>query len=430
MSKEQVPLTAKTIVTVPPGKDRAFHWDSSLRGFGLMTTSAGASSYVIQYRNIAGKTRRMTIDPKKAHSLAAAKREAKILLGAVAKGHDPLGEKYAERLARAGTLRVVFEQYMSDPAVEKLRSADEKRAVFERHVLKPLGPKQITEIKRSEIVRLLGDIQRDSGGGAATVVYKLLSRLFTWYAPRSDNFHSPIVKGVFTKVSGDGARSLADDEIRIIWNVASEGKGPYDRMIQFALLTGTRLNEAARMSRSELSADGLDWTIPAARYKVGHAHLIPLSRTAREILDSIPVVGDWVFTTDGKKPISGFSNYKLAFDAHLTAALAAEGDATRDRIVADLNARYPGKRYTAFDGKWTTHSLRKSARTLLSRAGVDQVTAERCMGHVVGGIVGTYNHDDHKEPKRIAFEKLAREIERIVSGKSANVVSFAKASST
>lgn len=59
--------------------------------------------------------------------------------------------------------------------------------------------------------------------------------------------------------------------------VASEGQGPYDRMIQFALLTATRLNESAQMKRTELSIDGLDWTIPAARYKTKIDHLIPLS---------------------------------------------------------------------------------------------------------------------------------------------------------
>lgn len=200
MSKDQGPLTAKTVVTVPAGKDRAFHWDSSLRGFGKMTTAKGVCSYVVQYRNDKGKTCRMKIDPKKSFSLAAAKREAKVLLGAVAKGADPLREKYQERDTRKGTLRVVVEQYLSDPTVQKLRSVDDKRAIFNRHILTAIGAKQITEIKRSEIVALLAKIRKNSGPGAADVAFKTLSRLFTWYAPKSDDdFVNPVVRGLHEK---------------------------------------------------------------------------------------------------------------------------------------------------------------------------------------------------------------------------------------
>src|SRR5262249_55892648 len=183
---------------------------------------------------------------------------------------------------------------------------------------------------------------------------------------------------------------------------------------------------SANMTRSELSADGMEWTIPASRYKgldgkSAHAHLIPLSQLARNVLDSVKVLqvggkdSRWVFTSDGVKPISGFSNLKASFDRRLSEALEKEGDATRNRIVAALNDRYPGKIHLPFDDKWTTHSLRKTARTLLDRIKIPESDAEKCLGHIKGGIVGTYNHHDGKPEKKIAFEALAREVERIVS---------------
>src|SRR5262249_48301667 len=194
------------------------------------------------------------------------------------------------------------------------------------------------------------------GPGAADNAFKVLSRFFTWYIPSADDdFVSPIVRGTYSQTKGDGARTLTDDEIRILLNVASEGRNAYDHFIRFTLLTATRLNESAQMTRGELLADGSEWTIPAARYKgqdgkSAHAHLIPLSPLARDVLAKTPAINNsaWVFTSYGRTPISGFNELKKAFDARLHAALEKEGKATRDRIVADLNARYPGKGYQPF----------------------------------------------------------------------------------
>jgi integrase len=425
-------------VATSGGKDREFYWDASLAGFGLMVTANGARSYVVQYRNADGISRRMTINGNR--KFGAAKKEAKKLLGKVASGDDPLADKRKQRDARENTLRRIVEnEYLADDDVKKLRSISEKRWTFERYVFPTLGMQPVTEIKRSEIVRMLRKVRQNHGPGAANNAYRVLSRFFTWYIPSAnDDFVSPIVRGTYSQTKHDGARTLADDEIRILWDVANEGRNAYDHYLKFTLLTAVRLNESAQMTRSELSADGMEWTIPAGRYKgqdgkSAHAHLIPLSPLAREVLAQTPVrqVGgkdsQWVFSSFGTKPISGFNNFKTAFDKRLAAAFEKEGEATRKRVIADLNDRYPGKGFEPFDAKWTTHSLRKTARTLLSRVRVDERTAEKCLGHVTGGIIGKYDHHEHKAEKRAAFEALAREIERIVEGKPANVVPLSSA---
>jgi integrase len=415
------------------GKAREFYWDASLSGFGLMVTANGARSYVIQYRNAEGSSRRMTINGGK--TLAAARREAKRKLGEVAGGGDPLSDKQKQRDARADTLRRVIEdEYFTDADVKKLRSLYKKRGVFERYIFPVLGTRPVTEIKRSEIVRMLRNVKQNHGAGSADNAFKCLSRFFTWYIPSADDdFVSPIVRGTWSQSKGDGARTLTDDEIRILWNVASEGQGAYDHLLRFILVTATRLNESAQMTRGELSSDRTEWTIPAHRYKgqdgkSAHAHLIPLSPLAREVLAKMPVLNNskWVFTTAGSLPISGFTTMKRAFDIRLRAALEQEAGA-RDRIIADLNDRYPGKGYLPFDGNWRTHSLRKTARTLLSRCGIDRHIAEKCLGHIDGGIVGVYDHHEAKPQKRTAFEALAREVERIVDGGPANVVPLSSA---
>ena len=62
---------------------------------------------------------------------------------------------------------------------------------------------------------------------------------------------------------------------------------------------------------------------------------------------------------------------------------------------------------------WTLHDLRRTARSLMSRAGVPSEHAERCLGHVLRGVEGTYNRYDYYEEKKLAFEKLATLIARI-----------------
>jgi integrase len=100
-----------------------------------------------------------------------------------------------------------------------------------------------------------------------------------------------------------------------------------------------------------------------------------------------------VFTTnDGRKPISSLSLFKRQLDA----ASGTEG--------------------------WTLHDLRRTARSLMSRAGVPTDHAERCLGHVIGGVRGVYDRHEYHAEKQQAFEALAALIERIVTGAQAGVV--------
>ena len=63
---------------------------------------------------------------------------------------------------------------------------------------------------------------------------------------------------------------------------------------------------------------------------------------------------------------------------------------------------------------WTLHDLRRTARSLMSRAGVSTDHAERCLAHVIGGVRGIYDRHEYREEKRLAFESLAAQIDRIL----------------
>ena len=76
---------------------------------------------------------------------------------------------------------------------------------------------------------------------------------------------------------------------------------------------------------------------------------------------------------------------------------------------------------------WQLRDLRRTARTLMSRIGVDQIIAEAVLGHSGEKIARTYNRDTFLALKRDALAKLAAEIERIVNPPPGNVLPFPKA---
>jgi integrase len=371
-----------------PDKDRTIYWDTAIPGFGLMVTAGGHKSYVVQYR-AAGTSRRIHF--KGVIRLDVARREAKKVIGAVAQGRDPLLERHKEAAEATNTLRAIATEYFTREG-GNIRTMDERRATLERLVFPKLGSRQIGSIRRTEVVRLLDRIEDENGPVMADHVLAYLRRLFTWHVGRSDDFRSPIVRGMARTKPTERRRQriLTDDELRAVWKTADATAGPFGAFVQFLLLTATRRNEAACMARSEVS--GADWTIPQARYKTGLELLVPLSPAALAALDRLPKIkGDLVFTTDGRRPIGGFSKFKRAFDK----ACGVTG--------------------------WTLHDLRRTARSLMSRAGVPSDHAERALGHVLPGIRGTYDRHAYRDEKRRAFDALAAQIDLILNPRD-NVV--------
>ena len=269
------------------------------------------------------------------------------------------------------------------------KSSWEKRYTLGRLVYPTLGHMPIAEIRRSHVHALLdrivaGELSRDNKPSPimANRVQAAISVVCSWYADRDDDFINPLAGMRRKAKEAARERTLSDDELRVVWKAAEANPHPFGNFVRFLLLTACRRTEASELPWSELNGD---WLLPADRNKAGRELLRPLSEAAQRIVASQPRVGDYVFTTDGGRPMTGYSHYKRAFD-----------------------------RLTGTSG-WTLHDLRRTARSLMARAGVPSEHAEQCLGHVIGGVKGTYNRHDYHSEKLRAYEKLASLIETIVN---------------
>jgi integrase len=369
-------LTDRFCAGAKPGEGDAQtdYFDTQVSGLALRV-GKGRKSWSLHY-TLGAKRRRLTFGSYPFISLSAARTRADEAKALVAEGRDP-------NLAASETLQHVCELYMAHEGV-KLRSADWRKSVLDRHIYPILGSRPIAEIRRSEIVRLLDGIEGGSGPVMATQTLAVLRKVMNWHATRSDDFLSPIVKGMARTKPTERARErvLSDDELRKVWQTA-EGSGVYGSYLRFLLLTAARRTEVAGMTWAEI--DGNDWTLPGARNKTGVDLVRPLSRMAQDILGPKKAVGFVWSTNGGSRAISDFAGFKKKLDA----ASGVEG--------------------------WRFHDLRRTARSLMSRAGVPSDHAERCLGHVMPGVRGTYDRHEYYDEKRRAFEALASLIERIVN---------------
>jgi integrase len=287
--------------------------------------------------------------------------------------------------AEGNTVAAVCAAYMKREA-GRLRTADQRESILRRLIYPSLGDRPIASLKRSEIAAMLDKIEDRNGARMADVCLAVLRRIFHWHETRTDDFRSPIIRGMGSRQNAAEhrrTRILDDAEIRALWQ-ATEDKTAFSALVRFALLTSARRNEIAGMRRDEV-VDGI-WALSEGRSKTKTEIIRPLSKAAQEILAELSQINgcDFPFTSNGIAPIASFSGPKAKLDAT---------SGVRD---------------------WRLHDLRRSARSLLSRAGVNSDVAEKCLGHSRGDIIERYDRHSFVPEMRIAFEKLATLIGSIV----------------
>jgi integrase len=374
------------------------------RGFGVRVTAAGARAFVLNYR-LRGREHRFTIGAWPDWSVLKAVREARNLRQRVDRGENPIDDRTPSPVTAtvASILDEFVTRYVRNPKQPlRERTADEYESAFNRLVKPRIGKLGIYEVRRSHIIRMLDEIEDANGPVAADRTLAYVRKAFNWYATRDDQFNVPVVRGMARVKPKERARTrvLSDEEIRAIWPELAKA-GTFGAFTKTLLLTAQRRDEVAHMSRKEIGSDGI-WTIPAERYKSKCPNFVPLSKAALAVIAAQPKHDDcdYVFPSRSRTPYSGFSKSKAKLDKAVFAVMKKQ--AKKGVKVESIP-------------NWTLHDMRRTAKTLMGRAGVRPDISERVLGHVIAGVEGTYDRHSYADEKRDALERLAAMIERILT---------------
>ena len=283
-------------------------------------------------------------------------------------------------------------------APKKLRTQAEIERRLRVYVFPYWRDRAFADIRRSDIAALLDRIEDRHGARQADAVLGDLRTMAFWYATRNDGYQPPFVRGMRRRAAAGGrARILNDDELRLIWR-AAEADGVFGGIVRLALLTAQRRQKILTMRWEDLAGD--TWTIASAPREKGNAGRLKLPPLALDIIEQQPryASNPYVFgSMRGNGCCTGIGASKVRFNK---------------KLASDMPP-------------WTLHDLRRTARSLMSRAGVQRDHAERVLGHVIGGVEGVYDRHRYDDEKAGALQRLADLIERIVNGTASdNVVSL------
>lgn len=396
----------------------------------LIKTGTGAKSWAVRYR-FRGKPKKHTLGSLAALDLKKAREHARDSLELVTKGLDPAGEKKRARKEAADArdeFQLVAEQFVQRYAKPKNKSWQQstwtlglkpdpenpdKLIKTGNGVVAKWEGKRVQDITKRDVIDLIDGIVDRGAPVMANRTLTAVRKLYNWCKERDIVSVSPCdgVKAPGTERARE--RALSDAELRLLWKAADEDDWPFGPLTKLLILTGQRRAEVGGMRWPEVNLGKKTWSIPSGRTKNNRAHEVPLADAAMALVKKLPKIkgeAGLVFTTNGKRPVSGFTRAK-------------------DRLAASMLA---AMRKAALDPKkvkppepWTFHDLRRTAASGMARLGQPVHVTEAVLNHKSGtikGVAAVYNKYDYSDEKRSALAAWARYVTTLVEGKAGNVV--------
>jgi len=434
--------------------------DARSQSLFFVVEPSGHKAWQMRFRTPTGRIGKLTLGPYDATgrelagepqigqplTLAAARRLATAVHRERALGKDPIAEHKARRARQRvelidrgkNTFAAAVRSYVEDYARPKQRRWPETARLLGLRPsdLEPTADglvqrwqdRPVIEIDGHDIWSVVDEARRHAVPGMAArrkgmseararALHSALSGLFTWLLRQrriatdpSTSLHPPAAPKARDRV-------LTADEIRWFWKACDSADAPrvpgapkpFAPLLKLLLLTGARLNEIAGMVHEELRGDGT-WHLPGSRTKNGRPHTVPLPNTARELIATMRGDSGFLFTTNGRTRVSGWSRMKARLDAAML-ALAREERGPKAVIAP-----------------WRLHDLRRTAVTGMAELGIRPDVIELTVNHISGhrgGIAGVYNKSELLDERRAALERWSLHVAGLVSGKSANVTQLA-----
>jgi integrase len=289
-----------------PSGRQVIHWDSELRGFGLLLSGVtNARSFIAQRRLPDGRTRRVTVGAAAEFArVEDARRKAGELLLGLREGRDPAAER-RRAAARDRTLGHWLDRYVEGRKELRASSVGHYRKWLALY-LDDWRDRPIREITPDMVEERHATIGKTAGPASANVAMKLLRAVWTFAGDRDESLAANPARRLKRSWFPVEARTrMVKPEQLPAFYRALDGLANRIAADYLALLlhTGMRRNEASGLRWEELDFGERVIRLPAARTKGKRALDLPMTSFVRNLLVARRSLGDdggFVFPGDGK----------------------------------------------------------------------------------------------------------------------------------
>ena len=264
-------LTKRTVEAIQPvAKKDVVVWDSELPGFGVRVKPSGVRSYIVQYRNEHGRSRRGTIGRHGKLTLDQARKQAKQLFASVMAGSDPVSEKRTSR--EAPHMNDLLDRFIRDhvnvhnkPGTQELY-----KLIIRKHIRPALGKTKVAAVTRQDI----GNLHRKmfKTPRQANLVLSVLSKMFNlaevWGMRPDGSNPTRLIKRY---PENRRERFCSDEELGRLWAALDRaGHEQTEKPVVIAavillMLTGCRLSEIIGLRWDDVNFKGCRLNIREAK---------------------------------------------------------------------------------------------------------------------------------------------------------------------